>query len=462
MHFDEHFVKGVLPEATILYDFFPKEVAVSVDSRTTQPGDMFVALQGENVDGHSFLAQALESGAKGFVIDKEKKYLLEKLDVKKMAKTLVLAVTNTKQALLKLASAWRAQFTYPVVAVTGSVGKTSTKEIIANILTLNGSKFVASRGTQNTNIGVAMNMLAMRNNHEMAIFEVGISKRGEMEQLAKLVQPTTAVITSVGHSHMEGLGSLQDIAHEKRNIFKYFSEDSIGIINGDQAVLSAVGYSHPVVRFGSKTTNQIQARKIHIGSAHSSFNLKLYKDKYHVVIKQSHEGAVFNALAAAAVTHFLGIDNEIIVKGIQLPLVIAGRFEECRLKRGNGTLINDCYNANPESMKAALASFQKIDTKSKKIAVLGDMLELGVNSPFWHRQIGRFLRKASTLNHIILVGSLVKWTKKTLPVGVGVDVVADWQEAADKLQEHLDGNSVVLVKGSQGMQLDRLVKQFVQ
>ena len=144
-----------------------------------------------------------------------------------------------------------------------------------------------------------------------------------------------------------------------------------------------------------------------------------------------------------------------------MPVVIAGRFEQRKLSHVQGFMINDCYNANPESMKAALLAFQRIETKAKKIAVLGDMLELGVNSPFWHRQIGRFLRKVPSLKQVILVGNLVQWTKKTIPAGVPVTIVDSWQEAVKHLREQLaHEESAILVKGSRAMGLNNLVDTF--
>lgn len=284
-----------------------------------------------------------------------------------------------------------------------------------------------------------------------------------MADLAHIIRPTTALITMIGHSHMEGLGSLQDIALEKRDIFKFFSEESIGIVNGDIPILSQVSYSHPVIKFGSKMTNQIQARKIRIAGSHISFILKIYKEKYPIILKQPHTGAVFNALAATAAAHLLQVPASTIVSVIQSLVPVSGRFEQCTLRKGKGGIvISDCYNANPESMKAALLALQQIETNAQKIAVLGDMLELGVNSPFWHRQLGRFLRKVPSLKHVILVGSLVHWTKRTAPVGIKIELVPTWQDAVSKLEEKLHQESVVLVKGSGAMGLRNLVNLFIQ
>lgn len=461
MRFDQHFIKGVLPDSVMPYATAVDDISFSVDTRTLQPGNIFVAISGVQTDGHNYIEQALQKNAAGLLLTFAKKELLDSFDQNFLKNKLIILVHDTLHAFIKLASAWRAQFNYPVVGITGSVGKTSTKEILSTILQLNGTSFCASQGNQNTRVGVAITIFQMREHHKIALFEMGISRRGEMAELAKIARPTTAIITNIGHAHMEGLGSLSDIALEKRDIFKYFSENSIGIINGDQPLLSGVGYTHPVIKFGLKTVNQIQARKVQISSSQISFVLKIYKEKYSIVVHNSHEGAVMNCLAATAIAYLLQVPVASIINGIQQLIQVTGRFEEKKLATKHGKIIHDCYNANPESMKAALLAFQKIDTAAQKIAVLGDMLELGVNAPFWHRQLGRFLRKVPTLNHLILVGDMVKWTYKTVPVGMSVDLVATWQEAIEKLEQRLNQESVVLVKGSRGLALDNLVQKFV-
>ncbi len=460
MRFDEHFLQMALPDAILVEKNFPESISFSVDTRSLQKGDIFIALQGSQIDGHAFIAAALEQGAAGVFLDSAKKQILETIKPALLKKKLIVVVPDTLSAITKMAAVWRSQFAYPVIAITGSVGKTSTKEVIANILETNGTKFIASQGNQNTKIGLSINIMRMRPEHQVAIFELGINKRGEMAQLVNILRPTTGVITYIGHSHMEGLGSLTDIAQEKRDIFKYFQHDSIGIINGDQAILANVGYTHPVIRFGSKTINQIQARKIHVGNNHVTFVLKLYKDKIPVTLKNTNVGRVFNSLAAAAVAYILGISKDRIVQGLQKPVIVTGRFEMRPMVRGKGSIINDCYNASPESMKAALLALEHVDTDAQKVAVLGDMLELGVNSPFWHRQLGRFLRKVPSLKKVVLVGDMVKWTKKTVPLGVAVEQVTTWQDAVKRLEEIAQSDSVILVKGSRGMRLDNLVEHF--
>ena len=462
MRFNQQFISSVIPEAQFLGSMIQEFTSVSVDSRQTKKGELFVAIKGSQLDGHDFIAEAIKNGAISIMIDADKEATIKKLDKKLLKDLFVIIVPDTNQAVTDLATTWRSHFDIPVIGITGSLGKTTTKEMIANILRLDGRKFIASRGNQNTTLGVALNVLRLRPEHKVAVLEMGVSKRGEMSQMADLARPTIGVITSIGHSHMEGLGSLSDIANEKRNIFKFFKEDNIGIINGDQSILAQIAYRHPMIRFGSKTTNQIQARKIQSNNTTTNFVLKLYKERHPIVLDTNHTGRVLNALASAAAGYLLNIPTETITKGIQEPLIIEGRFESTQLKADKGILINDAYNASPESMKAALLAFEKVESKGQKIAVLGDMLELGVNSPFWHRQLGRFLRKVPSLHHVILVGDLVKWTKETVPVGITFEHVPTWKEATESLKKRLDREAAILVKGSNGMNLKNLVGELTE
>jgi UDP-N-acetylmuramoyl-tripeptide--D-alanyl-D-alanine ligase len=460
MQFNGQFITSVIKEAVISGSNWERITSVSIDSRTVRPGALFVAIQGARQDGHDFLKQACERGAVSVMIAASQEQALKTLSAQERASLITIIVSDPAFVLIELARAWRAQFDYPVVAVTGSVGKTSTKQFLGAMLTAAGKRCLVSEGNFNTMIGASLTLLSMHTDYDVAVVEVGINKRGEMAQLAQLVRPTNAIITNIGHSHMEGLGSLSDIAAEKRSIFSCFTERNIGAVNGDQASLAGVSYSHPVVKFGIKTTNQVQARKIVFESDFARFDLKIYGAKYRVAVPNPHLGTIMNILAAASMAHLLGASDEQILTVIGKPPIVAGRFEFKKVKAGRGALINDCYNANPESMKAALLAFQKLSTHGAKIAVLGDMLELGHNSPFWHRQLGRFLRKVPSLGHLILVGTTVEWTKKTLPFGISCEVARDWQEAIVKLEERLDAQSLVLVKGSNGIQLGKLVDHF--
>ncbi len=459
----EQLIHQVIPDVEVAGDV-KHEYTFSVDSRTIQKTDIFIAINGETHDGHTFVVDALQRGAAGAMVSHEKKQsIICALKDKDYKNKVIICVPDPKQALIDLARVWRLSFSIPIIGVTGSAGKTSTKEMIGMLLQKANKQYIASHGNQNTMIGAALNLLRLRHYHEVAVFEMGINKRGEMASLARLVRPTIAAITMVGHCHMEGLGSLQDIALEKRDIFKYFTEDNIGIVNGDQPLLANVSYSHPVIKCGTKTTNQIQARKIKVVNGQIQCTLKIYKYKHDVVLSKPHYGVLTNALITAAVGHILNIEIPVIIKAIEQPIIIKGRFERRSLKSNKGYIISDCYNANPESMKASLVAFEHIQTSATKIAVLGDMLELGVNSSFWHRQIGRFFKKVPSLKKVILVGKMVEWIQETLPLDVETHRVETWQDLNKKMESWLDPKeSVILIKGSNGVGLENVVKNYAQ
>ncbi len=450
-------IQSVIPEAKC-YGTHTSFAYLFVDSRKPREGGTFLALRGKYHDGHDFVADAVRNGATSLIIAQDKQECLDAIARKHRKHLAIAVVPDTYDALIQLAHAWRQQFAYPIIGVTGSVGKTSTKELLARMLRNAGKGCFASYGNQNTQVGVALNMLELDDQYDMAVFEVGIEKRGEMEQRVAMLQPTTGVITSIAHSHLAGLGSLYDIAAEKRLLFSQFKTDNIGIINGDISILSSISYPHPVIRFGFKTTNQVQARKVQIHGNTSRFVLKLYGRRYQITAPTGHTGHISNMLACAATCCFLGISDEDIVAGLQEPVFIPGRYFPQHITDSNSIVIDDCYNANPASMKEALLAFERLETRGEKVAVLGDMEDLGVNTAFWHRQLGRILRKAPSITHVVLVGKYVKWAQETVPFGVLVHVVADWKEAYAYINSAaLTNNTAMLIKASRTVGLDNLV-----
>lgn len=451
------FISKVLGGAYLHNGPFPLDSSFSVDSRTLKKGDIYVALQGNRVDGHDFIEQALDSGASGFIASEyRQKELLQKFG-KQFENKHVLFVPDTLHALIELARSWRSQFNYPVVGITGSVGKTTTKQMVENILKLTDLNHLVSFGNQNSLIGISLNILKMRAHHQVAIFEVGISRSGVMKDLVALLRPTYALITKVGHSHTQGLGDIQSVAQQKRDIFSSLSQTDIGMINGDQQELSEIAYTHPVVRFGLKTTNQIQARKVVVEKNCISFTAKIYHEKYSVVLPSCNEGRVINALAAMTIGYMLKIPSEILIKGVEQPVNVPGRFQE--LKHSSGSvIINDAYNANPESVKNSLLSLNAYEPEKEKVVVLGDMLELGGESGFWHRQVGRFLHKVEQVYHVVLVGKEVKATLQALPIHIKATHFYTAQEAETFLKTMLlEKNRVFLCKGSNSIGLLKLV-----
>jgi len=455
------FIKSIIPTAIFVGKNPCSIDAWTVDSRVTKSGNIFVALSGSKTDGHFFVTDAFNGGAMGAMIEQSMQSVLQATIDTYKDTHLFIIVADVRSSLCALASAWRRKFSYPVIGVTGSSGKTTTKEMLGNMLRCKGDSFLLSEGNQNTLIGLSLNVLNMRDHHTVAIFEMGISKRGEMAKLAELALPTIAIITSIGHCHMEGLGSIVDIAVEKRDIFKYLSDVGIGIIDGDQPLLSTVSYSHPVIKFGKKMVNQVQARKIQHHQNTVRMQLKLYNERHLLTLKTANAARISNALAAASAAYVLKVSDDLICRGIQEYEEVRGRFKPCYVPNSQSVIVDDSYNANPESMKAALHAFEQMEGAGKKVAVLGDMLELGINTPFWHRQLGRFLRKVPSLDSVIFIGEHVKWAHKMVPFGLQTLQVASWQEAVPLLKQHINDNAVILIKASRGIGLRNLVDTFM-
>jgi UDP-N-acetylmuramoyl-tripeptide--D-alanyl-D-alanine ligase len=453
--FNKDFFYTTLTHAIFKSDTKNKITGFAIDSRLVKNNDVFIALAGEKVDGHDYIENALQNGAVALLVEKEKKDRLKSIEQKMLKNKLMIFVDDTLQALIMLAKAWRSHFSYPVVAITGSLGKTTTKEMVVSIGKAAQFPMVFSQKNQNTLLSLCLNILNMRYTHKLAVFEVGIDDVGQMEIKADILRPTIAVITNIAPSHTHFLGTMRNVACEKKKIFSFFGKKHTGIINGDQQLLSNDTYTHKVITFGCKKKNDIQARKVKL----PNFMLKIHDKKRCVQLSVGHKGFVYNALAASAVAKTLNIDFDKIVQGLESFVSVERRFEKKQISKNRGIVISDCYNANPVSMKAALQSFDDMKCTGVKIAVLGDMKELGKKELFWHRQIGRFLQKNITVDILVLVGPLAKEIAKTIPADMKVYFTNDWQEATRTLKDLLGGteDALVLVKGSLSMNLGCLV-----
>lgn len=459
MHFDTTFITQTIPSAFIR-GTVPEYINFSVDSRNIQAGDIFIAIKGAACDGHDFIEQALQNGASGIVIAlKFKDQILQTL-AQQLKNKLVIALSNPEVDIIHLASTWRQKFSIPVIGITGTVGKTTTKEIIKTVLQHAKIPALVSFGNQNTLIGASMNILKMTDEHQVAVFEMGISEIGSMQELAVLVRPTCAVITMVGRGHMQGLGTIANIAHEKRAIFSLFNEQNVGIINGDQKELAAIGYKHPVIRFGKKNSNQIQVQKIKVQNNALHCFIKIYKKKYAVVLQTTNQSRIFNALAAIAVGKILNIADEILIEAVQKFSCADRRFQFIRLNH-ECELIDDAYNANPESMKASLLAFDQYQTERDRVLVLGDMLELAEKSALYHRNIGRLIGKLSRVDCVILIGQQSLHIAETMPKYIQCYHFNKVKDAADLLKNMLlRQNKIFLLKASCSMGFISLVKQL--
>ncbi len=439
-------------------------ITLSIDSRSIEPGQFFIALPGTQSDGHNFIEQAIKNGAAGIIANQVS---LKKLSLNIPDEIIVLAVLDTMQALINLAKAWRNTLTIPIVGITGSVGKTSTKGMLESILKAATINAYVSYQNQNTIIGVSLNLLKVTHKHTCAVFELGINDKGEMAELVDILRPTLGLITTITHAHASRIGSLEDIAREKRTIFKFFSASQVGIICGDHPLLNNLSYAHPIARFGTKTFNHVQARKIAIiekehNELATTFVLKWYNKKATITLPTHHQGMINNALAAATLAYHLNVTLEDVIRGLENYQGIAQRFEMKKMHKTSGMLINDCYNANPESMKAALIAFDRIKAPGEKIAILGNMLELGDRAVYWHRRIGRLLRNLKSINSLILVGDLAQHMAYSIPAHMEVSTALDWQEACKQLDEKISHKKepLILVKASLGMALGKLVETF--
>ncbi len=470
------FLQAALPYATLwvdgvhghasLFQLSDQEIRVSFDSRDVEKNDLFVALQGNKVDGHDFIAQVLEKEAGALLVSVDSYDQIKTQHAGALRNKLVIAVPDTFQALIDLAKAWRQQFTCPIIGVTGSIGKTTTKEILRIIFATAQRSAYVSYKNQNTVLGLCANILRMPADVQVGVFEVSLHHKDVLAELADILRPTIGIITCIAHSHVEHIGSLAEVCAQKRQLFNYFTPQNIGIVFGDQEFLTSVTYRHPITKFGFKMRNQVQARRVSVvqdadGNLCSKFTLKWFGKKAEVVLQGNHQGLINNALAASAVAYFLDIPLDTLVHALGEYKSFENRFQTKKIKNDRGLIISDCYNANPESMKAALTAFDQMKSPGSKVAILGDMLELGDKEAYWHRQIGRFLNKSSTLDTLILVGERAKLIAKTAPVYLSINFVPSWEGAVQLLQAALEQRkALVLVKGSRGMTLERMVAFF--
>ncbi len=444
-----------------------EEYGISIDSRSIKKDEVFLALKGPSFDGHDFISDALSKGASALIIEEDEKIKLDSISKSLLENKPIITVQNSLDALMSLAKCWRSQFDIPVLGITGSVGKTTTKAMLEGILKASGISSFVSFKNQNNIIGLSINILNMKKEHKVAVFELGINEPGEMNELVDVLRPNIAAITALAHAHCGGLGSIGEIAKEKSKIFKHFTDHEVGVIPGDQILFSDAYYKNPVIKFGFKRKNQIQAsKKISFLNSEDGdvtgieATLKIYKEVIKVKLNIFSEAMINNVLAAVSLAKVLKVSNKKIVSGLENFIPVGGRFEKRKLKKKKGVLINDCYNASPESMKEALFAFEKMKSSGPKIAVLGDMLELGAKDRFWHRQIGRTLCKTTSFDNVILVGKHAKTIASTAPLSMKISCVSDWKEAQKSLDKLIDSNSLVLLKASNAVGLTNIVEHI--
>lgn len=350
--------------------------SVEHDSRKVAPGALFLCIKGERSDGHDYANRAFESGAVCCLCEE---------DIRDAAGPYI-KVASTLVALKALGAYYRSLFTIPVIGITGSVGKTSAKEMIAAALS---AKFKVCKTEANLNneIGVPLTLLSMREEHEAAVIEMGISDFGEMTRLGQMVRPDICVMTNIGYCHLECLGDLNGVLKAKSEVFAQMKETGIAVVNGDDALLSAFDPGLKKITYGTSAAHNFSAKNIRdSGTDGIDFDIAHGAGCFPVHIPAFGSHLVLAALAAASVAELLGLGEAEIARGLLSYRAVGGRANV--VDHGEYTVINDCYNANPNSVRAALLSLAGLE--GRRVAILGDMFELGRDSDSLHEEIGAF------------------------------------------------------------------------
>lgn len=421
--------------------------SVSTDTRKIEQGSLFVCLKGDNFDAHDFVMQAVEKGAAAVVAEREVESTVP-----------VLKVESTKTAFLQIASLYRNKFDIPVVGLTGSVGKTTTKEMIYRVLS---EKYhtLKTEGNLNNEIGLPTTLLRLNEEYSAAVIEMGMSAFGEISRLTNTAKPTIAVITNIGVSHIEFLGSRDGILKAKCEIFEGLKKGSYAILNGDDDKLITVKKDdYKIVFFGIENKECfVRAEDIASDGENTSFTVVFGNKKQPVTIPTVGLHNVYDALAAFTVGICQGMDEKKIALGLS-KYEPAGMRQRIR-KIGEITVVEDCYNASPDSQKAAVNTLCCLDGK-RKIAVLGDMLELGSHSASLHSSVGEYV-KSKGIDMLFTFGSESENTAKAASGGKTVcKSFLDKDALAKALCDEIKSGDTVLFKASRGMKLEEVIKKL--
>lgn len=437
---------------------------ISIDSRTVQAGELFVALRGERLDGHQFVPEALRRGAAAVLVAATAA-LPTPLSTLPSGSPAVIRVADTLVALQDLARAHRRRFGGTVIAVTGSNGKTTVKEMAAAVLQTRYSTFKAY-GNLNNHIGLPLTLLRMELTHEMAVLELGMNHLGEIRHLGAVVQPHIGVITNIGLAHVGYLGSIERIQQAKGELLETLEPEGMAIVNADDSRALALGrrFSGRVITFGQGMEADVRGRLQEDGGLHGlRCELLLAGGRWEVCLATPGAHNLLNALAAAAVGTALHVPATDIIAGLQTYRGIYGRLA-IRHGQGEVTLIDDTYNANPQSVRAALDFLARLPTTGRRLAVLGDMLELGEAAPALHREVGVRVA-ASQVQHLIALGALAQeiahGARRAGMSPTQVHVTTEQQEVLTLVERLRRPGDVILLKGSRGMAMEHLVRALV-
>lgn len=435
----------------------------SIDSRDVHPGDLFIAIRGEVVDGHLFAHKALMQGATAAIVD----YWPENLLPISHNKSVIL-VQNTFQALWDLAHFARNRLQAKIVAITGSVGKTTTKSALAHILSRQGLTS-ASEKSLNTKLGVPLSLVRASKKSKFGIFEVGMSQKNEIAPLSKLISPHVAIITMIAPAHLASMKSLEAIADEKCQITAGLGRDGCVILNHDMPCFDYVSkqISHQILTYGRHEDADLRLLEIHpldFGKFH--VQVKFKSDKTPLAFSLNGMGIhlAYNVLAALLATRELGGDVLLGAESIESfePEFRRGQSQIISLKGGRHiVLLDETYNANPTSMLAALESLANIRhwKKGRTLAVLGDMLELGEQSPILHKNLAEDIKRLG-IDAVFTCGPMMKNLADSLDPSIHKGHVKSSQELLTLVKEYLSDDDIVMAKASRGMRMDLFVESL--
>lgn len=424
---------------------------VSIDTRTLQAGDLYIAIKGENFDGNDFVDKADEAGAAAAILGREVDTRLPHI-----------VVSDTRKGLADLASAWRKKTGVSVVGITGSNGKTTVKEMTASILGIN-ARVLHTKGNLNNDIGVPLTLLRLNSDHQYAVIEMGANHPGEIGYLGRCAKPDISILTNVGPAHIEGFGDIDGIAREKGQIVESLGPEGVAVLNADDHYFDywkKVAGNRLVIPFGLSERAKVTASKIRSGIKDSRFvtEFSLVASGEEITVRMALAGRhnVMNALAAAAASKALGIDVKQIKEGLEAIKPVTGRLQPMVSRQGS-VVIDDTYNANPASLEAALEVLASCE--GEPWVVLGAFGEMGKDSGMIHEEMGELIKSKGVVR-VLATGPDAANTVRVF--GKGAVFFDTQKELIDALNRELKGNETILIKGSRSQRMEKIAEALVE
>ncbi len=419
---------------------------ISIDSRTIKKGELFIAIKGENFDGHDFIEEAIKKGAAGVIQS-------SKLKVQSSRRIPIIFTKDTIKALGDLAKAHRKKFKIPVIAVTGSNGKTTTKEMISSCLE-NRFSVLKNEGTKNNKIGLPLTLLKLNSQHNICVVELGTNHFGEIEYLVKISQPNIRVITNIGPSHLEFLNDLEGVFKEETSLIKGLNSKGICLINGDDKFLRRLAKERNIFTYGLRRPCDLMAKDLNCNGNFLRF--RVGGENFSLNTAGSYN--IYNAMAAIFVSLLFGLNLKRIASALKEFGFPGGRLKLREF--GEIKIFDDTYNSNPLSLRFALETLSRF--KGRKIFVMGDMLELGKGEEYFHKEIVKFIKRAN-VDFLISLGKLSKITALQVKEGKickEVFISDSCDEVKDILKKIIEPKDLVLIKGSRKMGMERIIEKL--